>query len=218
VALVYEQQEARLAAKRLNDLVERWREQFGAGDPFELHCPSWLRDWEHGSGFTRADRHAMMEEFLLTVADCGGRLLSVVLDKRENQPSKVAGKSQVFVWHRLFEEVLCRGGYEPHDRVEWRLDGARHPHSGSGARLVRGTCREACGVEPEVCSLPPCYVDSKSEILIQAADAAAHLLYQSIVPSKSHLDLELPFDISILDGLCREGVQQNAFYVRLPSA
>src|SRR5580658_3473807 len=34
-------------------------------------------------------------------------------------------------------------------------------------------------------SLLPRYVDSRQEILIQAADARAHLLYQSILPARS---------------------------------
>ena len=176
VALVYTRREAILAKRRLRQLVYSWVRQYGLPAPPELHCIDWLRDDHHVTGLAKTDRHAMMEAFLAEIADSGGRLVSVALDKQVNQPSRVHGKPAVLVWHRLFEEVLRARELSAQDRIEWRIDGRRSPHTGSAARLVRETC-----ATPQVCDTPPRYLESHREIMIQAADAAIVLVSMSVL-------------------------------------
>jgi Protein of unknown function (DUF3800) len=213
VALVYSRRDAILAKRRLRKLVGSWVRQHGLSGPPELHTNHWLRNEKHTTGLGMTDRHAMMGTFLAEIADTRARIISVVLDKRENQPSLVRGNPGVIVWHRLFEEILLRGGLCAEDRLEWRIDGRRSPHIGTAARLVRET-----GPMPKACDAPPRYVESHREIMIQAADAVVYMLYQYILPAKSHQDLGLKYDLSALDRLCPNGVLADTVFVGLPGA
>lgn len=215
VALVYKRHDAVVAKRRLRVVARRLLSPFGFPSLPELHCPSWIRELDHNTGLNLADRLNIMDAFLREVSSTNGRLVAIVFDKRRNQPARPEGIPAVFVWRSMFEEILKTCQLDSDHRIQWRVDGRSNPRCGSAARLVRATCTLTCGVDPAVCSAPVRYVDSTKEILIQAADAAAHLLYQSILPSPAHLKYGLPFDISMLDPLTRAGVIQSFVDIRL---
>jgi hypothetical protein len=52
--------------------------------------------------------------------------------------------------------------------------------------------------------------------MIQAADAAVYMLYQRILPAKSHKELGLKYDVATLDRLCPNGVLADTIFVQLP--
>lgn len=215
VALVFTRRDAVLARRRLRKLVWKWSHEFKFNRLPELHCPSWLRDYDHETGLNIADRHRMMQEFLRETRGIQARLVPIVLDKRKNQPARVDGRVGVIVWQHMFLEALRSHPFTIADRIEWCIDGLRTPHIGTAARKAKENSDAACDVHSSVCAAPPRYVDCRNEILIQLADAAVYLLYQAIFPAKDHIDLNLSFDVSALDHLCQTSVLADAVYIRL---
>lgn len=213
VAFVFTRREEILARRRLRKLVWQWVVRFKFDQRPELHCPSWLRDYDHeDTGLTLQDRHELMEAFLQEARNIEARLIPVVLDKRDNQPSEVEGHVGQIVWHHLFAQTLECHRLEPHHRVEWRIDGSRVPYIQQAAKRTR----TANQLNEIICQAPTRYLDSKKEILIQLADMAVYLLYQAINPATSHTQLNLPFDVSAFDHFCQKSILEDAVYVKLP--
>ena len=217
VALVFTREDGLLARRRLRALVSGWMQSFSIERRPEIHCPKWIRDIEHSTGLTQSDWHVLIKTFIDELALSKAILVSIVLDKKANQPTNVEGDPETIVWHRLFEEVLVRAKLADPDRIEWRIDGRGNRFTEAGAKLVRTTCRESCGISPAVCGALPRYLNSEGEILIQAADVAVHFLYQALQPARSHLELKLDFDIEAFNPLCDKSVLSDSIQVRLPS-
>ena len=209
-ALVYPVPEAVTIKARLDGLMDEWVQHYRFQERPELHCPRWVAERSHReTGLRLADRHRMMRQILTELALGGGRLVTAVLDKGSNQPAAPAVAPGEFLWTQLFKQVIAVGNFNGDDRILWCIDGEQNSPAEPGFRPISLAY-------PILCGTAPTYVDSRSEIMIQAADAAVYFLKQSILPSAKFEKLNLPFDISILDPLTDRGVLQDTQFVRLP--